>query len=103
MDGKKINAWIRHARRQDGQEIEELPKIVCSLSLGDKRKGERRGERRNRNNRRDKEGRRERKKEKEQERERDTGDREDSEKRNKTEHRRRRGQNIDPVSPSPAQ
>ncbi|XP_062320664.1 R-spondin-3 [Osmerus eperlanus] len=73
---------------------------------GDKRKGERRGEKRNRNNRRDKEGhegRKERKKEKEQERERDTGDREDSEKRNKTEHRRRRGQNIDPVSPSPTQ
>nr|XP_029497773.1 R-spondin-3-like [Oncorhynchus nerka] len=67
---------------------------------GKGRKGERRGERRNRDNRRDKdsqgEGRRERKKDRERERG-EAGDREDSENRNKTEQRRRRGQNRDPV------
>ncbi|XP_014056783.1 R-spondin-3 isoform X2 [Salmo salar] len=67
---------------------------------GKGRKGERRGERRNRDNRRDKdsqgEGRRERKKDRERERG-ETGDREDSENRNKTEQRRRRGQNRDLV------
>ncbi|XP_036394912.1 R-spondin-3 [Megalops cyprinoides] len=59
--------------------------------------GRRRGERRHRNNRKEKES---QDSWQEREREREVGDREDAENRNKTEHRRSRGQDRDLTSPA---